>query len=218
VGVEANYPCQAEPRPRRVLKQSLEVFSIGHAHLLASLKNPFAPHAWDPEAQKLPQLIEAVFICSHTYSQAKAALRSPWHGLKMWIWAKAMGRFDPFLEREILRDHILEACATPEIWQMKGRVLGSPTLLLLWQHLRWGRGLEEEATMEYGFGKAMWDYFAHHEKSGGIQIVNETEAAGMRMLREMQASEKAAKQQRPAKGPQWPDESELAKGVAGDGI
>jgi hypothetical protein len=171
----AAYHRAAEPIRRRVLGQQLEEFSIGHAHLLAAIGSPLDPNAWAPDAQGLPELILATFLCSQPYARSKRSLRSRLFTARLWLWSRMCRRFDPIIERDVLRLHILEGTAVPEVWGSGGRELGAPTLLLLWQHLRWTRALHEDAVMNYPFAKAVWDYLAYHEQRGGVQICNTLE-------------------------------------------
>lgn len=187
---EANYYRQADPIRRRCLKQTLDPFSIGHAHLLATIESPFAPTAWDPESQTFTKLMEAVFVCAHPYAAAKAALRSPWVYWRFIVWGWRCGRVDGLLEREILRRHILEATALPETAAGGGRDLGAPALLLLWQHLRFERGMSETEAMDCPYGKAAWDFLGFWEKRKGLEICNATEREMIRMTREAIAEAK----------------------------
>jgi hypothetical protein len=205
----ANFHRQAEPLRRRCLKQTLEPFSIGHAHLLGSIESPFAPDNWRPDDQKLPQLIDAAFLCARGYADARAALKSPWCKWQMLLWGRLAGKFDPYLEREILRRHIQEATAVPEIWTEGGRDLGAPTLLLLWQHLRFTRGFGEREAMDYPFGRAVWDYLGYHETKGAVQICNATEREIMESVRaDRDAAAAQTGEPKPA-APQWPIEEAI---------
>jgi hypothetical protein len=111
------------------------------------------------------------------------------------LWGRICGRFDPIIEREVLRLHILEGTAVPEVWGSGGRELGAPTLLLLWQHLRWTRGLSEEAVMDYSFARAVWDYLAHHEQRGGVQICNTLEREIAEEIRQQKLEAAARRRQ-----------------------
>lgn len=181
----AAYYTAAEPKRRRILGQVLEPFTIGHAHLLAARGNPFCPITGVPAAQDLCSLIDAVFICAHDYAGAKRALRSPWLNWKLKKWGERCRGFDFLIERELFRRHLADVTTPPEVWSSAGRELGSPTLVLLWQHLRWTRDLSEAETMDYPFGKALWDYLAFHETRGNLQICNATEREMMERMRSL---------------------------------
>jgi hypothetical protein len=191
--MEAAYYQAAEPRRRRILGQTLEPFSLGHAHLLAAGRNPFCPFTGDPSLQDDQALIDAVFICAHHYEGAKKALHSRWLFRRLKLWGRSCRHLDFDIERQLFQRYLAEASTLPRIWTGAGRQLGAPTLLLLRQHLRWTRQLAPDVVMNTPVGEAIWDYLAFHEQHGRLQIWTAEDYELWNLQKELEAENAARK-------------------------
>lgn len=189
--MEAAYLQAAFPKRRKVLGQVLEPLSLGHVHLLQHRGNSFSPFfegSAEPLALRPFDLIEAAFICVHTYPEALEALASPWLAWKIWLWGKLCRRIDIAAECASMREYISEQSQFPKFWrkQSDSSVPGAPLLQIIrlthLQHLH----CSHADCMTKPFGLAQWDYCAYWEMKGSIDLVNGSDLALIEAARLMQ--------------------------------
>lgn len=166
----------AAAAPTVCLGLLLEPYSIGHEVLLFRNESPFISGEREPE---LKDIITAVVICAHTWTQTQTMHRDWLLAFKVWLWRRRLRQIDlPF---EISRFRHYMATGSLEFPESEipntdrgpaPRMPGAPFLLRLQHWLMVTLHLKEPAAWDYPLGLAIMRWQAHWEERGGFAIYN----------------------------------------------
>ncbi len=175
--MEVDYLRAVFPERFRLLGKPLKSFSVGHLLLLRWLDNAYVI----PDRKPAPgDLIQGVFICSRTYSQAIRSLHSPFLQLRLRLWGISCGRRWDIIEKmRVFRRYIEDGSQPPDLHESDSetRLPGAPFIQRIVIRLKSHFRMTDGEVMEYSWQLALHDYFASYEMENRVKIVNADEAA-----------------------------------------
>ena len=172
------------PEPTTLLGKRLVPLSLGHVFLLQR----FGCYP----AQGYSGLITGVIVCSRPVREVLPTLEDKWLGLKLWVWGRRLGKFNPF-EKVLAFNAYLEAHSRrPELMPFDSfEETGLPGAPFL-QHLRvcllarcgWTREMIDEEPLSQAF----WDYYTYWEIEDRVRIaIPDSQEAQVDYLKEADA-------------------------------
>lgn len=157
------------PERFTILGQRLEVFSLGHAVILArlgldSLANP-------------GELALAVVVCAGRADEAEETIRSRWLPWRLRLWRWRVGRFDFAAKRKLFLDYTRAHGELPTVLHRGDGSTLLPGAPFLW-HVKVTLQSKLNYTPAEAFnaplGRALWDYFTLWENEGEAEIIGES--------------------------------------------
>ena len=154
------------PEPRTILGKRLEALSLGHVFLLQR----FGCYP----VQSYSGLITAVLVCSRPCRDVLPTLADKWLPLKLWVWGKRAGKFNPYEKILAFNEYLEEYSRRPELLPFDSfeptGLPGSPFL----QHLRVALlsrcGWTLEMIDSEPLSQAFWDYYTYWEIEDRVRI------------------------------------------------
>ena len=170
------------PAPTTILGKRLEPLSLGHVFLLQR----FGCYP----VRNYQALITGVIVCSRACREVLPALADRWLPLKLWVWGRRVGRFDPYAKMVAFNEYLEAHSRRPEFMPFDSfEETGLPGAPFL-QHLRvcllsrcgWTRAMVEEESLSQAF----WDYYTYWEIADKVRI-----ASGQSMEEELELRKEA---------------------------
>lgn len=188
---EAALASAALPAPTAVLGLLLKPYSVGHELFLIREGNAIVVGGRPTQAADLAQ---AVLICCNSWEENRRVYRDRLLSLKLWVWRWRIRGTDFLAELECFRKYLIdgrrEFPESPTTTKDNGgRRLGSPFLLRLHLFLTTKLGLGQAEAWDYPFGLAVMQWEAYYETDGGLNVMNDVEAAHMEHVARMEAEE-----------------------------
>jgi len=170
--------------PPKIFGRKLKPFSLGHAYILDVYESAYVGASMESSAK---ELIFALWVCGHTYSDAMVRLRSGRFKWEMFCYGRRF-REKYFNEASvILSDYIDSYTTTPERWK-KQNGSGS-TLRVPWQMATVWRlcgGRLSPDTVEWAWNLPVCDAMAFcavaAASEGDKDLISEDEYEAVRML------------------------------------
>lgn len=179
--MSADFFTAAIPEPVTILGVRLRAFSLGHVLLLNRFGNAYGIGT----APALPDLIQAVVICSQDYQSALADMDNP--ALPKWVsdWQRSIQPRNKFgirkselgfsVPAKLLEfAEYIRAGSTFPIFSVEDNKAGTKIDVPLVQSvkvcLQSKMGLSEDEVLNRPWGLCLWDYFTIHAIDGHCRI------------------------------------------------
>lgn len=169
----------ALPAPAVVLGMLLRPYSLGHDLHLIREGNPLS--AGSPFASQ-DHLVQAVFICCHSWDEMRRAPHDPFIGPKLWLWRRRARKLDFKAELQNFIDYQRDGSLEFKLSDIAHtdrktpRAPGAPFLLRLHAFLMTHLRLTESQAWDYPYGLATMRWECHWEQEGGLDIYNAHDA------------------------------------------